>query len=300
MTSNRRSVLKGFGLAAGLAGAASLASACQIALPGQPATATQAPAAAGTTASTWSFGNGINRIRDNKKLVVGTSLAIPPQAYRDQTTREPKGYDIEIAKKIATDLEVELSIEETVGVAPRIAGLLSGKYDLVLSGTANRPSRALAMYFTRGYVPYEQVMLINDRTTAKTLDDLNDPKYTITATTGSTGAARAVELFPKATQKELLIQESMLEVAAYRADACLVEKYAAGVFARSNPNTKIMGGLDNSAIAALEWGAIPVRADDIAFGMWLDNWIYWNDTHGQIKTLYDTIMMPAIRGEAIT
>jgi ABC-type amino acid transport substrate-binding protein len=249
-------------------------------------------------ASEYAFGDGLKRIRAAKKVVFAMSgSSIPPQYYRDPQSNQPAGYDVEVAKLIAKDLEVDPVFEEAV-VAARIIGLQGGKYDVVLGGTANKPSRALSVVFTRGYIPYQQVLLVKASSRVKTLDELNDPKYTISCQIGATAEFRARELFPKATIKPLQINEAMLDVASGRAEADLVELYLAGPFAKNHPTTKILGGFEKPIVTSTEYGCLVCRPTDVAFRDWLDNWIYWYEANGRLPAMYASIMGPAMRGES--
>ena len=59
-------------------------------------------------ASEYAFGDGLKRIRAAKKVVFAMSgSSIPPQYYRDPQSNQPAGYDVEVAKLIAKDLEVD-------------------------------------------------------------------------------------------------------------------------------------------------------------------------------------------------
>jgi len=254
--------------------------------------------AAPSPVSDFAWGDAMKRIKTAGKLVVAQSGSpVPPQYYRDPKTNEPAGYDAEIARMIAKDLDVEPVFEEAI-VAARISGLQAGKYDIVLGGTANTPARALSVAFTRGYIPYQQVLLVHADSPIKEADELNDPKFTITAMIGSTAEYAARQRFPKANIKPLKLNEAMLEVAAGRADADLVELYLAGPFAKIQPNTKVLGGIDKPIIVATEFGCIACRASEMGFRQWLDNWLYWYDSHGTLGALYDRIMGPALRGES--
>ena len=70
----------------------------------------------------------------------------------------PAGYDVELLNLLATDLGVDLRIENQEFDA-LIPGLLAGKWDMISVGLVPRPPRLLQMYFTDSYVPYEQVLV---------------------------------------------------------------------------------------------------------------------------------------------
>jgi ABC-type amino acid transport substrate-binding protein len=259
----------------------------------------QAQSTGQVLASEVAFGDGIKRMKAAKKVVFAMAGAsIPPQYYRDPQTNQPTGYDVEVANLIAKDLDVEPVFEEAA-TAARIIGLQAGKYDIVLGGTANSPARALSVVFTRGYIPYQQVLLIKATSRIKAIEELNDPKYTITCPIGTTAEYRARELFPKATIKPLQINEAMLDVASGRADADLVELYVAGPFSKNHPTTKILGGLDKPVVTATEYGCMVCRPTDMALRDWLDNWVYWYESRGRLSAMYERIMGPAIRGESV-
>ena len=76
------------------------------------------PPAQVAIADQYAFGDGIKRIKAAKKVVFAMSgSSIPPQYYRDPTTNQPAGYDVEVAKLIAKDLGVDPVFEEAVVAA---------------------------------------------------------------------------------------------------------------------------------------------------------------------------------------
>jgi len=273
-----------FFAAAGVAGlfAATTAQAQQPALP----------------VSDFAWGDAIRRIKAAGKVVFGMAgNPVPPQYYHDPNTNKPAGYDVDVANLIAKDLGVEPVFEEVVTPA-RVIGIQAGKYDIGLGGAANTPARALAVAFTRGYVPYQQVVLVQKDSKITAIDQLNDPKLTITAMMGSTAEYAARERFPKATIKPLQINEAMLEVASGRADANLVELYLAGPFSKSQPNARVLGG-DKPLVTATEYGCLMVRNTEMGLRQWLDNWLYWYDSHGILDGMYDRTIGAALRGESL-
>ena len=296
---NRRDFLAKAGLAAA---ATTALVACQApaAAPATSSTSSQSPAAAPPQQgeSPWAFGNQIDEIRQRGKIVIGSTMRFPPQAYRDPQTNEPAGYDIEVGKMIAEDLEVDLEWAD-VEFDALLPGLLSGKYDTILVGIANRPSRALSMGFTRGYVPYDQVMLVRADAPEGPWSDYNQAGMRITAQEAATAEFRAREAFPLAEIVPLKVPEVMLEVEAGRADACLIEAYLALPFAATHPSTRVL--LDTATgepqSVAREWGCIPVRPGEHAFQHYLDNWLAWYRDRGNLDSLYQQIVGPTLRGE---
>ena len=166
---DRRDFLKTAGMAVSFAAAAGVMTGCGTA--DTTASGTAAPAA---IEGAGGFGNIIKNIRDKGKITIATILKFPPEMYRDPVTNEPAGYDVEIMKMIAADLEVELDLVDVEWEAI-LPGVTAGKYDTTLCGIVNKPSRLISYDFTRGYVPYDQWMLVKAGETATEWREMNQP-----------------------------------------------------------------------------------------------------------------------------
>src|SRR3989475_4886482 len=263
----RRSILGGAALA--LTGAA--LAACS--------TNSSAGDQTGTGATTTSL---LKKIQDRGQLNVTTSLLYPPEFFKDSSGK-PAGYDIDVLNMVAKDLNVKLNIIDVPDNAANIANVQSGKADLVSAGLVNTPKRALVMNFTKGYVPYTQILMVPVSGGANSVSDLNQPGKKITALTASTAFFRAQLLFPKATVTPLAQDEALLSVATGKADACLLEDYLAKPFVAQHPNVKLM---NNGAGVATEFGCWGVLAGDYLWWRWLDNWISYNIDNAQLPRMY--------------
>jgi ABC-type amino acid transport substrate-binding protein len=290
---DRRRFLKTAGVAVGLTAAAGLASGCSSSGSEEsgaaPATETEEVAGG--------FGNIIQEIRDRGKVTIATVLKFPPQMYVDPATGEPAGYDVEIMKMLAEDLEVELDLVDVEWEAI-LPGVAAGKYDTALVGIVNKPSRLLTYEFTRGYVPYDQWLLVQADETATDWREMNQPGKKITAQIGASAEYRARDAFPKAEIVPLQVPECMLEVESGRADGCVIELYLAMPFAAEHPNTKVLAYPDEAkGLLAREWGSIPVRKNEHTFLHYLDSWLAWYWERGTLPAMYEAIVGPTLRGE---
>ena len=234
----------------------------------------QGATAAGTTSL-------LKKIQDRGQLNVTTSLLYPPEFFKDKNG-QPAGYDIDVLNMVAKDLNVKLNIIDVPDNAANIANVQSGKADMVSAGLVNTPKRALVMNFTKGYVPYTQILMVPVGG-ATSVADLNKPGKKITALTASTAFFRAQLLFPKATVTPLAQDEALLSVATGKADACLVEDYLAKPFVAQHSNVILM---NNGAGVATEFGCWGVLAGDYLWWRWLDNWISYNIDNAQLPGMY--------------
>jgi len=291
---DRRKFLKTAGMIAGVTAAAGLVAGCDT---GAPEPAAGDAAAQQPEKVAGAFGSIIEDIRKRGKITIATTLKFPPEMYRDPKTNEPAGYDVEIMKMIAQDLEVELDLVDVEWEAI-LPGVVSGKYDTTLCGIVNKPSRLVTFEFTRGYVPYDLWLLVRADEPAKTWFELNQAGKKITAQIGASAEYRARDAFPLAEIIPLNVPEVMLEVEAGRADGCVIELYLAAPFAAQHPNTKVFAYPDEAAgLLAREWGCIPVRKSEHNLLHFLDSWISWYWDRGTLPAMYDRIVGPTLRGE---
>jgi len=224
----------------------------------------------------------LKTIQDRGQLNVTTSLLYPPEFYKDSSGK-PVGYDIDLLNNLATDLKVKLNIIDVPDNAANIANVQSGKADIVSAGLVNTPKRALVLNFTKGYVPYTQILMIRTNSGINSVDDLNKPGKVITALTASTAFFRAQLLFPKATVTPLAQDEALLDVATNKADACLVETYLAQPFIAQHTNCELMNG---GQPVATEFGCWGILAGDYLLWRYLDNWLSYNIDNSQLPLAY--------------
>jgi ABC-type amino acid transport substrate-binding protein len=236
----------------------------------------------GNTTAATSGTSLLKTIQDRGTLNVTTSLLYPPEFYKDPSGK-PAGYDIDVLNMVAKDLNVKLNIIDVPDNAANIANVQSGKADMVSAGLVNTPKRALVMNFTKGYVPYTQILMVTTSGGINSVDDLNKPGKKITALQASTAFFRAQLLFPKATVTPLSQDAALLDVATGKADACLVEDYLAKPFIAQHSNVKLM---NNGQGVATEFGCWGVLAGDYLWWRWLDNWISYNIDNAQLPGMY--------------
>src|SRR5579862_7528429 len=101
----------------------------------------------------------LQTIQSRGQLNVTISLLYKPQMYKD-SSGAAAGYDPDLLRALASDLKVKVNFIDTPDNAGNIANVQSGKADMVSAGLVNTPARALVLNFTRGYVPFTQVLIV--------------------------------------------------------------------------------------------------------------------------------------------
>jgi len=161
----------------------------------------------------------IDQIMRRGTLNVGLATFVP-WSMRDKEG-ELIGFEIDVAKRLAEDLDVEVNFVPTAwdGIIP---ALIAGNFDVIISGMTVTPQRNLTVNFTIPYA-HSGMRLVAHKDMAGTLtalEDYNDPDVVFSLRRGSTPASFVQATLPKATLN--LFDEdgqSFLEVVNGRATA---------------------------------------------------------------------------------
>ncbi|MDO5027702.1 MAG: transporter substrate-binding domain-containing protein [Bacillota bacterium] len=105
--------------------------------------------------------SAIEKIQNKGTLVVGTSADYPPFEWisHDSGSEEYVGVDIELAKKIAEELGVELEIKN-MAYEGLVGSLMVDDIDLVIAGMAASPEKMEQVDFSDPYYQGGQVLLV--------------------------------------------------------------------------------------------------------------------------------------------
>ena len=233
-------------------------------------------------------GNLLDQIKDRGSLKVGMVLQFPPQMYIDDAGN-PAGYDVDLMNMLAEDLGVTLEISNLEFEA-MIPGLIANQFDLVSVGLVGRPARLEQLWFTCPYVPYRQVVVVNNDSGINDISELNSSGVTMTALTGSTAASLTETRFPNAELVQLDQAPAFLEVASGRADAIVVEEYLALPFVAENPSTSVLN--PNAPFVAEEYGAWALPRGEVVWLEYLNGWLAYYISRGTLDEVYERHIGP--------
>ena len=170
-----------------LAGVFAIATSALVALPSFAQQATQALAGESV----------IEGIKERGVIKIGLSLFVP-WSMRAKNG-DLIGFELDVGRKLAEDMGVEVEFVETAwdGIIP---ALVSGKFDVIISGMSWTPQRNLTVNFSEPYAYSGLKILANKKLTeGLTIKDLNDPKVIFSARRGATPATVIAAMFPDAT-----------------------------------------------------------------------------------------------------
>ncbi len=142
----------------------------------------------------------IETIQKQGVIRVGMSTFVP-WAMKDKQGNLI-GFEIDVARKLAQDMGVEIEFVPTAwsGIIP---ALLTGKFDVIVGGMGITPKRNLKVNFTVPY-DYSGMSIVAHKQKAKgfsSLEDFNKPDIRIAARMGTTAEQAAKKYMPNASFK---------------------------------------------------------------------------------------------------
>ena len=211
----------------------------------------------------------IEKVLRRGKLKVGMSTFVP--WAMQSKTGEWVGFEIDVARRLAKDMGVEVEFVPTKweGLIP---ALLTGKFDMVIAGMTGTPQRALKINFTQPY-DFTGTQICIHKSFAdkiKTPTDLDNPEYVVLSRVGVTAAETAKKMLPKAQKRLFSDNGSMVqELLNGKATAIIQSLPEPAQLVAKNPETLVLlpGTLTREPIS------MGVRKGDPDTLAYLNNWI---------------------------
>lgn len=226
----------------------------------------------------------LEQVIAKNRLRVGFSTFVP-WAMKDKKG-DFIGYEIEVAKRLAEDMGVQVEFIPTKwsGIIP---ALLTGKFDVIIGGMGITPERNLKVNFT---VPYEYsgMSIVANQKKApgkSSLAEFNSPETKIVARIGTTAAAAAKKYLPDA-EIRLFDDEgqALQEVLNNRADA-MVASQPFPEFQTIKYQEKLYLPLAGETFTKEPIG-FAIRKGDADFLNYLSNWIMVRSLDGWLQERY--------------
>ncbi len=195
------------------------------------------------------------------------------------------GFDVDIAKRMAKAMGVELEIVSTAwdGIIP---ALLTEKFDIIMSAMTLTQERNLRINFAEPYILIGQSILLNKKHegTVKSYKDLNDAKYTVCSKLGTTGEQATKRMISKAKYISYETeQEAVMEVVNGKIDAFIYDMPFNSIAFSQKGNGKIVHLDTPFTKEPLAWA---IRKGDPDFLNWLNNFLRQQKYDGIYDRIY--------------
>jgi len=213
----------------------------------------------------------LNKIVQRGELIVGMEPGYMPFEMKDKKGRII-GYDVDMAKKMAKDMGVKLKLVPTAwdGI---IAGLVTEKYDIIMSGMTITQSRNLKVNFANPYIVVGQTMMMKKSlgSKVKSAADLDKKEYTIATKLGVTGEIATRKFFKKAKIITFETEaDAASEVLNGRADAMVYDQPYNVLFMSDKGADRLIHLDTPLTYEPLGWA---IRKGDPDFLNWLNNFL---------------------------
>ncbi len=227
----------------------------------------------------------LEQILKQGELRVGFEAGYMPFEMTDKKG-EFVGFDIDVAKEMAKAMGVKFVPLNTAwdGIIP---SLITGKFDIIMSGMTVTQERNLKVNFAEPYIIVGQTILLHKKheATVKSYKDLNDPKYIVTSKLGTTGEQATKRNIPKCTYKSFETEtEAALEVVNGKADAYVYDKPNCVVFMAEQGTDKLIFLDEPFTYEPLAWA---INKGDPDFLNWLNNFLSQIKNDGRYDVIYN-------------
>lgn len=225
----------------------------------------------------------LNQIVQKGVLTVGLEPGYMPFEMKDKHGNII-GFDVDMAEAMAKAMGVKLVLVPTAwdGI---IAGLITGKYDIIMSGMTVTQERNLKVNFANPYISVGQTILAQKKYEGKTWKDLDNAKYTIVTKLGVTGEIATRKMFRKAKIRTFETEaDAAQEVLNGNADAFVYDKPYNSIFFAQKGEGVLVHMDEDLTYEPLGWA---VRKGDPDFLNWLDNFLNQSKNDGEYEKIYD-------------
>ena len=227
----------------------------------------------------------IEQVITKNKLRIGFSTFVP-WAMKDKTGGYI-GYEIEVAKQLASDMGVEAVFIPTKwsGIIP---ALLTGKFDIIIGGMGITPARNLKVNFSDPY-EFSGMSIVANRKLAAGKDNLeafNNSDTTIVARIGTTAATAAKKYLPNATLRLFDDEGQAIQEVLNNRAAAMVASQPFPEFRTLKYADKLFLPLAGKTFTKEPIG-FAIQKGDIDFLNFLNNWIRVKNSDGWLQERYD-------------
>ncbi|WP_319544093.1 transporter substrate-binding domain-containing protein [uncultured Pseudodesulfovibrio sp.] len=196
------------------------------------------------------------------------------------------GFEIEVAKRLAADMGVDIEFVPTKwsGIIP---ALLTGKFDIIIGGMSITPQRNLKVNFT---IPYEytgmSVIASKKLAAGRTMaSEFNNPATTVAVRLGTTAAEVTKNFLPQAKilffdEESQTIQELLNE----RVHAVVASNPLPMNLAKEYPNKLYLPFKEDFTREPI---AFAIRKGDFDYLNWLNNWVLVTMSTGWLQNRYE-------------
>lgn len=152
--------------------------------------------------------NSLEDLKSRGVFVLGLDDSFPPLGFRDENN-EIVGYDIDLAKEVASRLGVEFKAQP-INWDSKEQELSTGNIDCIWNGLTITEERKAALSFTEAYLDNAQVVVVRNDSGYNTLADLKGATIGLQAGSSAADAVDANEDFKKSLAEIVPFEQNLM------------------------------------------------------------------------------------------
>jgi len=172
-----------------------------------------------------------DKVKEKGEFVLGLDESFPPMGFRDDKN-EIVGYDIDLAKEVASRLGVKLKLQP-INWDSKDLELSTGNIDCIWNGFTIKEDRKEKVLFSDPYMNNQQVLVVMANSSYKSLADLAGKTVSLQATSSAADALNSKADF-KASLKEVVElpdnTKCLMDLQTGNADAVVMDEIVARYF----------------------------------------------------------------------
>ena len=222
----------------------------------------------------------LEQVLKRGSLRVGMSTFVP-WAMKDKNG-ELVGFEIDVARRLAKDMDVEVEFVPTkwAGIIP---ALLTGKFDIIIGGMGILPGRNLKVNFSIPY-DYTGMSIVAHKKLAAGFDslaDFNRPDVVLAVRLGATPAKAAQKYIPKAELRQFDDEsQAYQELLNGNAHAVVASAPTPAFYALKYPDRLFLPLTETFTREPIGFA---VRKGDFDTLNFVNNWIRFVEAEGWLK-----------------
>ncbi len=187
--------------------------------------------------------NSLNKVKLSGKLILGLDDTFPPMGFRS-SNGQIVGFDIDLAKEVATRMGVELVLKP-VDWSTVILSLNKGDIDMIWNGMTVTAERGKQINFSKVYLKNRLVVVVPQGSRIKTMSDLSGKLIGVQLGSSNEDALIKSDIGKniRGVRRYDVNASAFLDLKAKRIDAVAVDEIVARYYINSNnENFLILNG----------------------------------------------------------
>ncbi|WEV54593.1 transporter substrate-binding domain-containing protein [Leuconostocaceae bacterium ESL0723] len=191
----------------------------------------------------------LTRVEKRGQIIWGVKADTKLFGLMNTKTATPEGFDIDMAKALTVQISKQTGVPMSASFVPvasasKIQLLKNTNIDGTISTMTITPERAKVVDYTQPYFDAGQSLLVKKDSGINSIQDMNDPKYTVLVVVGTTAAQMTKQFAPKAHVIALQDYASAMQaLKAGQGQAMSTDNAILYGFATENPDYHLVGGV---------------------------------------------------------